>query len=162
MRKARIAFPHLPRQGRRLILRRNAATNAATVDASVSAEPDIPKCSVTLPTQLVAKNLLRAASDLAQRSIVKPDVWVTSAENAVNDLQVPRKPVIACELPPAAWDLPRCSPRRLTVYGDIHSGARHVVTALLEDPLSDDQDRRNALTGRHDKHGPRAPPLRIR
>lgn len=49
-----------------------------------------------------------------------------------------------------------------TVYGDLESGARDLVTALLEDPLSDDQEARNVLVGRHDKHGRYARPIRIR
>ncbi|KAG8863446.1 hypothetical protein FRB96_008186, partial [Tulasnella sp. 330] len=92
---------------------------------------DKPIAAVQLPLPLATKNILRASSDLAQRSIPNPELWTTSANRALADLCQPRKPVVA-------------------VYGDLHSGARDIVTALLEDPLSGDQEKRNALTGRHD------------
>ncbi|KAG8902669.1 hypothetical protein FRB99_004285, partial [Tulasnella sp. 403] len=62
--------------------------------------------------------------------------------HALEDLQRTRKPVIA-------------------FWGDAYSGVRDVVTALLEEPLSDDQVRRNALVGRHDAHPGSHQPLRI-
>ncbi|KAG9026883.1 hypothetical protein FRB95_008369 [Tulasnella sp. JGI-2019a] len=141
MRKARTALARLrsPRSGPSRP--RSLATNAA-IDHHFSKAAETPSTAVQLPLPLATKNLLRASSDLAQRSVTNPDLWITSAQAAMDDLCKPRKPVVA-------------------FYGDAHSGARDIVTALLEDPLSDDQERRNALTGRHDGDTHSAKPLLI-
>lgn len=103
MRKARTAFARFRSPNSRAVRHRPLATstNAVAVDAHISNTiAERPKTTVQLPLPLATRNLLRAASDLAQRSIANPELWTTSAQDAVTDLREPRKPVVACE----SWD----------------------------------------------------------
>ncbi|KIO28052.1 hypothetical protein M407DRAFT_22684 [Tulasnella calospora MUT 4182] len=110
---------------------KTASTAAALSPSSSTSPPKLPAEPVELPLRLATRNLLKSSIDLAKRTVERP----TPLENAVNqslrDLEVARKPVVA-------------------FCGDSKSGLHDIVTALLEEPLSNDQTRRNALVGRFD------------
>ncbi|KAG8936802.1 hypothetical protein FRC02_011381 [Tulasnella sp. 418] len=119
------------------------AKKPAHSDASVTKE--VGAAGFTSTSPLSASSVLKSSADLLSRCVELPDstFWLDRVEASLRDIQRPRPPTIA-------------------IWGDSKSGATDLVTALLEDPLSDDSQRRTALHGRLDGDSVQQSPLRIR
>ncbi|KAG8926667.1 hypothetical protein FRC01_008520 [Tulasnella sp. 417] len=122
-----------PSEGLRWVrsLIKTASTAAALSPSSSTSPPKPPAEPVELPLRLATRNLLKSSIDLAKRTVEWPKPLEDAVTQSLRDLEVPRKPVVA-------------------FCGDSKSGIHDLVTALLEEPLSNDQTRRNALVGRFD------------
>ncbi|KAG8981344.1 hypothetical protein FRB90_007316 [Tulasnella sp. 427] len=122
-----------PSEGLRWVrnLVKGAATAAASSPLPSTSSPKPPAESVELPPRLATRNLLKSSIDLAKRTVERPKPLEDAVNQSLKDLEVARKPVVA-------------------FCGDSKSGIHDIITSLLEEPLSNDQARRNALVGRFD------------
>lgn len=73
------------------------ATTSVAVESGASSAEATTKSSVQLPPRLATRNLLKASSSLAQRSITHPEPWESSVKEMMQVLEEPRRPVVACE-----------------------------------------------------------------
>ena len=82
--------------------RRGYATQALPSTSSQPSTSDTrPKTTTTLPPRLVARNLLKSSSALLNKALDFSgcELWNKRINHAMEDLQTPRKPVVAGKLP---------------------------------------------------------------
>ena len=74
---------------------RRYVTEATLSVPNLAASVSLP--AIELSPRLATRNALKQVSDLALRCVKSPEPLVNAVKGALDDLQQPRRPIIACE-----------------------------------------------------------------